>query len=392
MEISYNREISDEEILLLGLCRLNFSEEYSDRLLKIASRIKGWDYFLSLASLHGVASLVSRNLEAAYIEGEVPVRIVNELRSARMMSLGRNAFLFKSAETILRTFNDSSLKCILLKGMALELSVYGNEGLRQMTDIDILLGTDECLKASELLEEKGFRKAPVKSWFHRPLTLYTGKHLPSLEKDGVSVDIHHDLFGGRRSVLTKLLSDNSAPIKVGDQRAFIPESQIFFLYLVKHLWLHELNNESQLRLYTDLVVLLEARYGEIINYDLIDLASKAGITKILAHKLEALRDLCGIGFPDWVDDFIDRWYSPATVNKFVYFLRSPKNNPPERRGRAYRNSVAAIPGLHRKILFVLGDLIPTVGFMKKRYKCSSAITALLHYPLRLGKIILLIRG
>ncbi len=40
--------------------------------------------------------------------------------------------------------------------MALELTEYGNSGLRQMTDIDILLSKQDCLKARELLEGSGF--------------------------------------------------------------------------------------------------------------------------------------------------------------------------------------------------------------------------------------------
>jgi hypothetical protein len=51
--------------------------------------------------------------------------------------------------------------------------------------------------------------------------------------------------------------------EIKSEKTFIPEFRLFSL--VKHLWFHEINNESQLRLYTDLVVLIE-KYGEkIIN-------------------------------------------------------------------------------------------------------------------------------
>jgi hypothetical protein len=44
-----------------------------------------------------------------------------------------------------------------------------------------------------------------------------------------------------------------------------------------------------------------------------------------------------------------------------------------------------IPGFHRKFLFVLGDLFPTISFMKNRYKCNSTLKVLFYYPHRLGK-------
>ena len=94
-----------------------------------------------------------------------------------------------------------------------------------------------------------------------------------------------------------------------------------------------MNNESQLRLYTDLVVLLTKYRDEIINYDLLTYASQAGMSEILAWRLEPLRDLWGISFPEWIDEFIDKWYNPDSINKFIFFLKSPKDNPPVDRRR-----------------------------------------------------------
>ena len=57
-------KIRDEEILLLGLCRLEFSDEQI-RKDKISNMllITDWNYFSSLANAHGVAALVYHNLE-----------------------------------------------------------------------------------------------------------------------------------------------------------------------------------------------------------------------------------------------------------------------------------------------------------------------------------------
>jgi hypothetical protein len=111
------------------------------------------------------------------------------------------------------------------------------------------------------------------------------------------------------------------------------------------------------------------------------------MSEILAWRLEPLRDLWGIQFPDRVNDFIDKWHDPASINQFVLFLKSPKNNPPLSNALVYRSTIKEIPGLHRKFLFVLGDIFPTLAFMKKRYNCKSNLEALFYYPHRLGKIV-----
>ena len=179
-----------------------------------------------------------------------------------------------------------------------------------------------------------------------------------------------------------MLYDTSIEIEVNGEKSFVPETRIFFLYLVKHLYLHEMNNESQLRLYTDLVVLIEKFGDEILNYDLLTYANQAGMSQILAWRLEPLRDLWGISFPGWINEFIDKWYHPDSINRFVFFLKNPKDNPPPGKGQKYLYNLREVKGVHRKALYMLGEIFPTIEFMKKRYNCKSTLTALLRYPPR----------
>jgi len=380
-------EIRDEEMLLLGLCRLEFSDEQINKIMFLITSVTDWNYFSTLANDHGVAALVYYNLEKYSLLNNIPVEVVTFLKGTLMRSLSRNAFNTEAMRTVLRLLNKEKIKTVLLKGLALELSVYGNSGLRQMTDVDVLLSREQCMQARKILIENGYVSLPAKSIFHEFIIADIGKHLPSLLKDGTSVEIHHELFGARKNGLTRMLYDNSYEIEIKSEKVYIPQPQIFFLYLVKHLYRHELNNESQLRLYTDLVVLISKHRDEIINYDLLSYASQAGMSEILAWRLEPLRDLWGVPFPEWLDDFINKWYNPDSINKFIFFLKSPKNNPPIDKARFYRHIISDIPGFHRKLFYLLGDIFPSISFMKKRYKCSSTWKVLVYYPHRLGKVL-----
>jgi len=383
--------ISDEEHLLLELCRLEFSDEQINRIKSLLAVITDWPYFSNLANEHGVAALVWYNLEKYQLHSEIPEAAAYFLKCTLMRSLGRNTFNTESMGEVLRLLNAENIKIVILKGMALENSVYGNQGLRQMSDVDILINRDECIKARKILIRNGYVSLPVKSFFHKLILAYYGKHLPSLIKNGTSVEIHHELFGGRKNLMTKMLYNSSYMVEIKGEKAWFPQPQIFFLYLVKHLWLHEMNNESQLRLYTDLIVLIEKHNYEILNYNLLKCASDAGMSEILAWHLEPLRDIWGVSFPGWLNDFIDKWHNEDFIDRFFFFLRSPKNNPSGDKAGFYRHILAEIPGFHRKFLFILGDLFPTVSFMKNRYKFKSTWKVLLYYPHRLGKVLWLFR-
>jgi hypothetical protein len=384
--MNINTDISNEESLLIGLCRLEFSSEQAGKLRTLVSGIKKWKYLADLANAHGVAALVYHNLEKLGIIQYVSQDVEDFLRNALMMSMSRNVYHLNEMNEVLKILNNAGIKTILLKGLALEITVYGNTGLRQMTDVDVLIRREDCLKARDLLIAKGFSSLPVKSPLHKIILTHTGKHLPSLIKNGFSVEIHHELFGSGKSSLTNMLYDKSVEYQINSERAFIPGAQIFFLYLVRHLFLHEKNNESQLRLYTDLVVLIE-KFGDIIiNTDLLLLAETGGMSNTLFCKLESLRNMWGMLFPGWLNELIDREHDQVNRDKFIFFLRSPKNNPVIDKAWLYRYNIREIPGIHRKLIYILGDLFPSISFMKKRYKCRNGWKALFYYPHRLGKL------
>jgi Uncharacterised nucleotidyltransferase len=386
-----NPEIKTEEKLLIGLCRFEFSDEDSYLVRNYLSGIADWKYFSDLANSHGIGAMVYHNLEKPGLLQHVPAGVAETLRNIMILSLTRNTYHVSEIKKVLNVLNNAGIKTVLLKGLALEIMAYGNKGLRQMTDVDILISRADCIKARKLLLANGFSSLPLKSALHNLIITYTGKHLPSLIKNEFSIDIHHELFGEKKRVLTRMLFENSYETELDGIKTYIPGAQLFFLYLIKHLNYHELNNESQLRLYADLVVLLEKFSREIITEELILLAEQAGISEALACKLELLRIFWGVSFPGWIDDFISKYKRADSAAKFLFFLKSPKNNPVMDKSVPYRNTLKEIPGIHRKAVFLLGDLFPSISFMKKRYNCRSSMKALLYYPHRLGKLWYLIK-
>ncbi|HLN20212.1 MAG TPA: nucleotidyltransferase family protein [Bacteroidales bacterium] len=382
-----NSQPSPEELLLIALCRLDFSAEQSEAAKALSAKVTDWEYFVKLANEHGISSLVHHNLEKLGLTGPMPEKELAFLKNANMLSMARNAAMMGMLS---KAVSDTKLKTVLLKGAALELIVYGNNGLRQMSDIDLLLTKEDCMKAYRLLQEKGFKPLEIKSVFHRSIISYIGKHLPSLIRGGMSVELHHRLFDEEDENLTSLLYESSKPFDLSGVTVYLPDLAVFFLYLVKHLDSHELTNESQLRLHADLVVLLERFYDMIISEDLLKYTAGAGLDKALASKLQLLAEFWEFGFPAFMQEFISINYDESRRGKFIYFLRRPKNNPRVEKSSLYRKNLGKIPGLHRKFLYVAGDLFPTLTFMKERYRCSSALKAALYYPHRWGKIMWLL--
>jgi hypothetical protein len=389
--IMEGNDIMIGELLLLHLCRLSFTNEQVDKINKLISGISDWQYFINKANEHGVIALVYHNLDKLGLLQMAPSEIVSALNNKLMVNISRNAFHATAIKEIHTILAANNIRFILLKGMALEFSDYGNSGLRQMTDMDILIEPGNYKKTCHLMVENGFISLPVKSIFHKPIIALIGKHLPSFIKNGASIDIHLELFPGLKNDLTRQLFDYSREIKINDQDFLIPPPQLFFLYLVHHLWSHEINGESQLRLYTDLVVLLEKHKDEIISDSLISYASASGLSEVLASKLMLLKEFWGISFNESINSFIEQWYNRSAGKDFLNFLHTPKNGSGVNRKLIYRKTIQEIPGFHNKCLYVIGDVLPSLTFMKERYGCRNKLTSIFYYPHRLGKILWLLR-
>ncbi len=363
--------------------------------------------FMWLVNEHGVAGFVQKNIAETGLREVLPPTLYQGLRNQSFRSIARNSFIMTSLRDAAKVLSCAEIVPVLLKGTALELSVYRESGLRPMSDADILLPREKCMKAWRGLQAAGFKPLPFKSPLHRLIPLHVGKHLPSLVKGGFSVEIHHGLFWGKGDRVTakmieeaQLISDVRLTISdfrfgkkvdcgtpYGSESVKIPPPGLHFLYLLSHLVQHEKDGNSQLRQYNDLVAMIDFHGAEEVVGVAFEHSAEVGLEEELRNKLGLLRVFMGVELPEKYH------YEPSAsaVDLFVSFLGNPKGNPVGDSRVIYRETVRGIPGLHRKLIFVIGDIFPGFRFMKERYWKNSVWGVLPYYFLRIGKVLWLVK-
>ena len=380
--------IGSEERALLLLSGLKALPGAGEALAAIASP----ERFVWLANEHGVAGFVKRNLKESGLSDVLPSTEYQNLRNQSFKSIARNAFIMTALNEAALLLNKGGIVPVLLKGTALEVTVYEKSGLRPMTDADILLPKDDCLRAWNMLKAAGFKSLPYKSPLYKLIPLHIGKHLPSLIKGGFSLEIHHSLFWGKgQDVTNQMIKGATGGIANAAQQGakaevVVPPAGLHFLYLVSHLVKHELDNDSQLRLYNDLAAIIAYYPTEMVLEGAMESAPKTGMEVHLRNKLGLLRKYMGVELPE-------KYHFEPSVEaeeSFLRFLGSPKNNEPVNKKAFYRETVGAVPGLHRKLVFITGDISPGFKFMKKRYGKRTILGVVPYYFYRLGKLTWLI--
>ena len=327
--------MTPEEILLLSLCRLEFDSMQIAAAGEYVRQVTDWTYFTRLANEHGIIALAAYNIKKCGLQEELPEDAMGVLENGYIKSLTRNTWLTERWKEVNTILCNAGIKHILLKGMVLEHTIYGSRGLRQMTDNDILVMKDDCLRAWSVLQQHGFTHAPIKSALHKKILTDIGKHLPELYKEGYTVEIHYNLFdyneeavkGGPDPV------DSSVEILIGGVKARILPSEIQMKYLVSHFNRHAEEGSVQIRQYADIILL--DKTSNVIMPD-----------KFIAD--------------------------PHQTENKVY------------RKAAYRKSYVAVPPKYR-LRYLAGDIFPSVNWMKERYKCGL-LKLLLYYPARIAKL------
>jgi len=325
--------------LLLLLCRYPYNATNRETLSKLISEVQDWTKTVELINAHGIIALAAYNIKEAGLEKQIPEDAMAIIENGHMQSVVRNTWLTERWKEVNTILSNAGIKHVLLKGMALEHTIYGGKGLRQMTDNDILLKRGDALKAWHLLQQEGFSHELIKSSLHKKIMIDIGKHLPCLYKNGYAVEIHHKLFDTTTTDGKDYndLIDNAAEILIGNTKARILTKEIQLKHLINHYERHALEGNVQLRQYADII--------------LLDKASTIGIP----------------------DSFV---YNPRQETKMEY------------RKAAYKINIRSIQPKYR-LWHIIGDIFPSVKWMKERYNCTGLKT-LVYYPIRVGKLLWLI--
>jgi len=380
--------LSYEDQLMIAMCRLSFGKEEKEYINELVSKVTVWDQFVSRVNKHGISALICNNLKELKLTDRLPVKEAAFLYTAYLKSLSRNTYLNEKLQEVKKHLAEINIEAVLLKGMALELTAYGNMGLRQMNDIDLYIERKDCLKAWYHLIGKGYRPQTLKSPLHKKIILDIGKHLPELHSDGISIELHHRLFDSvSRSPFA--VSRNSILID-GLKYSMLP-LEYHYLFLVKHLTYHETEKgESQLRLYNDLCQLMTQCTRDIESSGILELAKQQGLTDVLIEKFYILNLLWGMPLPEDLLKSLSDQQKHTTQEKIISFIQKPKGHKITGKGRAYRKRLKQIPGFSNKLRFITGDIFPSINFMRERYKLDSSLLASLFYTLRLAKLSLLL--
>lgn len=191
-----------------------------------------WTFLLRQASVQALGPVLGR-----YCEGradEVPSGILERLRQELAAVRAYNFFLLHELGRLTRELAGHEIRVLAWKGPALTVAVYGDLGLRQCADLDLLVRPTEMDQAIALLQSLGYREMLVD----------TGGHTRNLERTNPKaiVELHQQVVQPYFSIpldMDELLScATMQPTPGGEIPVPAPEELLLLLCVhgSKHVW------------------------------------------------------------------------------------------------------------------------------------------------------------
>lgn len=118
--------------------------------------ILDWSNILRQSALHRVSGVLFECLRNLKRNNLAPIEVMGQLEARYLQTVAKNLAFRSELRRILGALEDFSIDTIVLKGAALAEAAYGNIGLREMLDVDILVRPENADLAFVVVEKLGY--------------------------------------------------------------------------------------------------------------------------------------------------------------------------------------------------------------------------------------------
>lgn len=250
-----------ENQLLICVARRSLDEAGAARLRSLLRHDFDWEYLLEMAHRHCLVPLLYQHLSALGAE-LVPAPALAQLQADNHENTRSSLFLTGELLKLLELLAANEIQAIPIKGPTLALSAYGDVGLRQFGDLDILVQQKDVPTVRKLLVDRGFQPKFVLSAVQEAALLHYDYvyDFGRVSPNRLWVEIHWGIvaryfcFDFDFSRIWNRLE----PMSIGGQqlRSLAPEDLLLILCVhgSRHLW-------SRLAWIADIANLIDRRQG-----------------------------------------------------------------------------------------------------------------------------------
>jgi Uncharacterised nucleotidyltransferase len=183
---------SPENELLVCVARRSLNDNLVGRVTSLLAGKLDWSYLSNKARQHGLLPLLFHHLNSIGPES-VPAPILNSMKEEFVGNSRRCLYLFSELKKLLRLFDEHGIMAVVFKGPVLAAAAYGDIGLRQTGDLDILIEPAAFGLTKQVLASAGYKMEPALTKSQESSHFHSHCEIQFVSDSGSVVDLHWGL-------------------------------------------------------------------------------------------------------------------------------------------------------------------------------------------------------
>ena len=348
--------------------------------------ITDWDAFAIQVIKRGVAGFVFKKLPLLKNKNLISESVLLQIEQAYLFTVNRSLLLFGHFSNVVNALQQADIEVIALKGVYLSEHLYGEIGLRQFSDIDLLIRPDKALKAVEILHGLGYRyrEAVPVSEFIRQKSDYV--HLPPMILNGVSIELHVKLHRGSEkfSMNIERVFVTKIPALINGNEAFALDTMHQLIHIAVHAHKHFEEGNVNFSSFVDLANLVDTIPDDFYSKSFEKLCEVYGVTEIVFRYMLLAYEFFQLNkIPTAILDKYSKCVKTKHKNKFVMYLQGYKYTEPTKTAiPGHINNLRLLTTPIDKAKYLFDLFFPPKSFMLDKYNIRNEKLYLLYYPYR----------
>ena len=375
-------QLQVEDDLILSCIKINSNPTELEQINNLIPLILDWDYLITTIIDRGIGPLFYKKVSLLTNISLIPQTVKSKLQQVYYKTFSRSTILYDHFRKIADAFVSHNIPVITLKGIYLSEWLYQDIGLRQFSDIDLLVKEGDGEKCLKILSNLGYKPSEI-SLSELVLSKFELIHYPAMVLDGVSVEIHIKLHSENEkyNILVTELWKNAVPTTINGIDVFTLNTYDLLIHLCLHLDKHFKTGHVQFTCFNDITNLLE-RVSDTLNWTKFTESCKLYKCEEIVFKYIIMTNIYMQAFVP--TDIIQKYSSLLTEEDellFINYLKSITVDTKIKRSLHF-DYLKNNKKFSDKIKYVLGVLFPSKAFMIQKYKIKKRSFIFLYYPYR----------
>ena len=292
--------------------------------------------------------------------------------------------MYEHFRNAVEIFSNEGIPVIALKGIFIAEKIYDDIGLRQMSDIDILVKETDIEKCRKLLIDKGY-KSFIVSKSESINELVSSKHLPPLVLNGVSVELHTKLHHDNPefSINIEDYWKHSQQVTLSNKPVLALSIEDMIQYLCIHLHEHFNKANPQLTSFVDIAEVIKKNDSKINWESVLKSSNSYNCSSIVFKYLLLTEKYFDIKIPENILQKSNAVIDSRTEKLFIHYLQHLRKVISSEIVSDSIVNYNNIKGFRNKMIYLINDIFPSRAFMRKRYNLKNNYFIFWYYIVRL---------